>query len=145
MWPGRSQTGPMVFFQLNRVAMVLPSRKFPPGKRRNFGLRAMSLSIRSVRRPLGRLLWVGGKSETCWSHRVPPAAAGSAVVTVSLASPVTGAPEPVRRVSSKGRSGKAVPMCGTRAEAYTVVPSADSMATVRGPMRRDALAKKRAV
>ena len=34
-------------------------------------------------------------------------------IAVSLASPVTGAPEPVRRVSSNGRPGNAVPMWGT--------------------------------
>src|SRR5690348_2775972 len=109
MCPGGPQTGPTGFFHLNRAAIVLPSRKLPPGKRRNFGFRAINFSIRSTRRPFGRFLCVGGKRETCWSHRVSPDADGSAVVTVKRASPVTGAPAPVRRVSSYGLSGKVVP------------------------------------
>ena len=52
-WPGRAETGPSVFFHSNRSAIWSPSRKLPPGKRRNFGFMSTIICMMSARKPFG--------------------------------------------------------------------------------------------
>lgn len=78
--PGRSVKGPIVSFQIQRYGGLLPSRLLPPGKRRKEGLRSLSACIRSILRPFGRSLYVGGNREMRLKFRDPLTAPPSNVI-----------------------------------------------------------------